>query len=187
MSAWIVAREHIDLMVSLALTGPRGRDVSPDSAWHGVTWWAENPRGKGWEELAGIRREVRYDNASDVGQMLVCENVQSVRDRYPDVDHGGSAPGPVDEYWREPYEWTRPGYRPTAVEGLSIVACYRYQSCEHDGWDEAEAESFCLALEHTLIRALLGMDDAPWGWDAAEIAKAHQRQSAGEGVVATTD
>jgi hypothetical protein len=179
MSAWIVSREHISLLLKVGLQGPRGRTVSPDTAWHRVSWFADEPED-GWtfEEYGRQRRELRFDNADEIGRMLWTENVRSVAARYPD-DTPATRPGPVsDDIDAEAAEFVYrdPRYTPTAVEALLAISCFEYQSCEHGDWRNSEARRFCEALRHALIRALPGMNEAPWGWDADEIEKARARQ-----------
>jgi hypothetical protein len=64
----------------------------------------------------------------------------------------------------ESYTHTRWATRPTAVEGLSIIACFEYQACEHPGWGTSEAHAFCGALRMKLIHCLPGYPAAPWEW-----------------------
>jgi hypothetical protein len=99
--------------------------------------------------------------------MLWRENLRSIEYRYPDTAENGDYPGPCD-FTRDDIDaytfdlWAR---RPTVIEGLSILACYEYQTCEHTEWPASEAYSFCDALRHDLIRQLPGYNDAPWEWD----------------------
>jgi len=173
VSAFVVPREHVDALVALGLEGPRGRTVSPDHAWHGVSWFDERPDHTWlWAELDRHRRELTYETANDVGQMLWAENARSVRHRYEDADASGMVPEEAD--WG--YQYRRPPVRLTAVEGLKLIASLRYQSCEHDGWEDSEAARFLDALEHVLIWRLDGMDEAPWVWGPEEV---RQRQRAG--------
>jgi hypothetical protein len=174
MSAYIVDKTHVDILVKLGLEGPRGLPVSPGNAWSRLHWYELDPSDDDFDWKTGSR-QLELMSADAVGQMLVCENVLSIRARYPDVDEGGTAPGPCDEYWREPYTYADPRYRPTAVEGLQALACFEYQSCEHDEWRTSEARRFCEALRHSLIQRLPGMNDAPWSWNAEEIRAARRR------------
>lgn len=195
MSAFVVDKEHVDLMVQLALHGPSGRAVSPDTAWHRPSWYAGDPEEAyaeagggedGWKAINAIRREIGLHDEPDafpfqrghvlgpsaLGQMLVMECVASVGHRYPG-DEIAELPGPRRCYWTEPYVFERQPYTPTAVEALSAIACYRYQSCEHPGWKDSEAFAFCDVLEQACIGALPGYRDAPWCWDSGKIAERH--------------
>jgi hypothetical protein len=166
MSAFIPAKEHIDVLVALAQEGPRGRDVRPDHAWYGPRW-THNEQTVSLPDFA---------SPDAVGQMLVDEVVRSVSYRYPDSTDS-DLPGPADNYYTQPYTFTRQPYRLTAVEGLAAVTCYEYQACEHPEWERSEAFDFCDSLRWGLIHCLDGMDDAPWEWDAQTI-RGHQLAAA---------
>ncbi len=57
--------------------------------------------------------------------------------------------------------------QPTAVEGLSAIKCYEYQTCEHPEWEQSAAHAFCDALRDLLIGCLPGYEAAPWTWTEA--------------------
>ena len=166
MSAFIPAKEHIDVLVALARDGPRGRTISPSTSWYGPRW-THNGQTVSLPDFA---------SPDAVGQMLVDEVVRSVAHRYPD-DTDSTLPGPADRYFTEPYILTWQPYRLTATEGLAALRCYEYQACETPDWEQSEAYAFCDSLRHCLINALPGMDDAPWEWDAQTI-RGHQLASA---------
>lgn len=166
MSAWVVSREHIDVMVALAIEGPSAR-TSARRNWFGPSWAQQDPFE---HSLPDWRRVSVPEHAhpgsvspNELGDLLVLECVRSVSYRYPD---DGPLPGPVDPYWIEGYSYRRPAYIPTAVEGLKTIDCYVYQSCEHAGWARSEASRFCQALARALVSELDGYDAAPWGWSA---------------------
>jgi hypothetical protein len=166
MSAFMVDKEHIDVLVAVGLRGPSGREVSPDTAWYRLTWYSAGVDG------AEERHELDYTTADSVGEMLVSTNFESICSRYPDVmEDPTGTPGPLKRYWEAPYRWTDPRYRPTAVEALKAIGCFEYQSCEHAGWVDSEAKAFCESLRHSLINALPGMREAPWDWSAEKLAE----------------
>lgn len=159
MSAFIVDREHIDALVTLAIKGPSGGAVSPDTAWHGVRWYRDVTN----MSLADIVR-ADYSNADTLGQMLWTENVRSIHARYPDTLEGGTYPGPVDFSPEQvmSYVWPMRGQRLTAVGGLKALDGYEYQTCEHAEWPESEAYRFCDSLRRALIGHLPGYREAEW-------------------------
>src|SRR4051812_45036842 len=111
MSAWVVSKKHIDLMVAAITTGTRD----------------------------GVLKRNRR-SPDKLGQALVSECVRSVSYRYPDDDvQKGELPGPCDAYYLKPYRFEDPIYRPTAVELMKAVSCYAYQSNEHPGWGKSAA------------------------------------------------
>lgn len=156
MSAWIVSREHIDVMIATGLQYGR-------SGWQGNLSWRV---AEGENEY----RELTRESADEVGRMLWRENVRSIEYRYPDTVDNRDYPGPISFEREQADEYT---YTPPRIAGLSageafkLVACYDYQSCETDDWLETEAYRFCRALEAAIAASLY---EGPWGWDASDIA-----------------
>ncbi len=143
MSAFVVNKGHIDAMVRLATVGQ-------------VTWLSKGADGSCvWRKAS--------DDQDALGQMLLDECVKSVAYRYEGSD---DLPGPIDAYWKQPYSYSPLGGRmPTPVEGLKLVRCYEYQSCEHPGWKESDADNFCQSLTAHLMSTLPGYEEAPWEWE----------------------
>ena len=156
MSAWVVSKAHIDVLVGAAMQlGDRG------------TFRYEHD-GTGYKVCA--------DNADRVGRMLIAECVTSVSYRYPGDDVGkGELPGPIDAYYNRRYRF-EPVKALSAAEIVKAAACYDYQSCEHPGWEASRAH----ALVHALVAAAGGREQfngpteytstpdyeaAPWGFD----------------------
>lgn len=99
---------------------------------------------------------------NELGRLLVATNYESVCARY-----------------RE--DVAAPGYRfnPTmgpvsAVMVLKAIACYEYQSCEHDGWETSRAKEYCDALRMVAIGSLPGYDDAPWEVKPEDVNRARK-------------
>lgn len=135
MSAFLVHAGHIDYLVSAAL------------ACHtGAVQFGYEP--------------VTVANADACGRMLWRENVASVSYRYP-RDTPDALPGPIP--YTDPGAYTfRPYRQVTIVQALKAVGCYEYQSCEHPGWEESDARTFCVQLQSALIARLPGYAAAPW-------------------------
>jgi len=144
MSAFIVSKRHIDALVFAGLHVIRYKPLR-------------------WRAPGSEFRALTRETADRVGQMLVGENVKSVRYRYGE----GPLPGPMDGYWRRPYRYEQP-FLPYQDSGtlvvvcLRLLSCYAYQACEHPEWERSEAKSFCDALLHELILSLPGYAEAPW-------------------------
>lgn len=163
MSAWVVSKTHIDLMVKAADAYSRR---------YGYTefgWWRTDEKGEfaGWYRLGSSRDGgdiVEYVTWTEAGQMLVDECVKSVRYRYPS-DEPSDLPGPTERYYLEPYVFEDPGYVLTPAEVFKAIDCYDYQSCEHPGWRQSSAYQFCESLRHAVCRGVEGYEDAPWGFD----------------------
>lgn len=181
MSAYVVSKTHIDLMVKLALEGPR--DAPHD--WR-LIWWATNPTTFGTTEpgqalpsaavlsrAATIRREASPETADATGEMLMNANVESVGHRYDEQPFENDLPGHAD--YLMPYRYADPGYRPTLAESVGIIAGYEYQSCEHPGWDGSEAYRFCVDLKDRLLRLIPG--EHGWTWDEEDLAQAKAKLS----------
>ena len=94
----------------------------------------------------------------ELGRALWRENMLSLRARY--AKRMGEQ---VNEALLASYSYSPPGRLTTAVEFLKIIACYEYQSCEHDGWETSDARALCRCLAEHAITQLPGYDDAPWG------------------------
>jgi (2Fe-2S) ferredoxin len=149
MSARIVNREHIDLMVRLVTEGPAGVPVSPDGAWY--------------TSVSGL-------DADSIGQMLIDTWVASVSYRYSESTD--SLPGPVARYYLEPYAYAVPSHRLDVPEALKALDGYEYQSGEHPDWPMSPAKALCDEMRGRLIARVPGYDAAPWTWDAADLAGA---------------
>lgn len=145
MSAYVVDKAHINAMVQFGLLHiPQ---------YHGPLSWRYN----------GMARYLTRETSNTVGQMLLDENIQSVRYRYQDSAIT-DLPGRTDAEYLLPFE-AYPIYNlPTSVEALKLIACYEYQSCEHPEWPTSEAFAFCEALRDQAINTLEGYDEAPWEW-----------------------
>ena len=136
MSAYIVDPRTIDYLVQW---GARHRSVVRDG------------------------ERVRLDDIpqNELGQILMTENVRSVRTRYPQ-DSADTLPGPVNQkrVWRYhfqpvPHQMLKPAWVIKACD------CLDYQSCETDDWRETLAYQIVQAIRESAISALT--DDAPWG------------------------
>lgn len=161
MSAWIVAKEHIDAMLRLY-----------------------------WQHVMEHDRNQR-DELRRIGQLWVDENVYQVGYRYPGDELRKRPTDADDSYWLRPFEPNLEGPMPTAIDGFSIVGCYRYQCWEDtEHFESSEANRLAAQLREALLQAmperlrrmvwsprlqehLLAVYDspeyaaAPWGWNAS--------------------
>lgn len=141
MSAWVVDKAHINLMVNAGLS-----TVDP------LTWYHE-----------GEHHKLEDSSIDEVGQMLLDECIKSVGYRYQDSEVT-DLPGRVDASYVIPFKH-KLAYDTPPVVVFKQIHCYEYQSCEHPEWETSEAHAFCRALESRLIRRLPGYEAAPWGWE----------------------
>ena len=159
VSAYIVNRQTIDALVSLAFDGPADvRPVSPDAVWYARSYLETDRDG--------------------TGQLLIDENVRSVRYRYP--DSGEDLPGPLFHYWAaDPYTYTRPARRPNVVEGLKLCDGFSYQACECPDYRDTRAGELVERIRSALIHCLPGYDAAPWAdWPPEPSIEALERDAA---------
>lgn len=133
MSAYIVNREHISYLVLAAEA-------------YGLNWSHGNKDHR-------IRRG-DYDEMVRAGQMLWDENTRSVNARYRSNDE----PLTFSERDLPLKAMTFPG-----VQVIKAAQCLRYQSCEHEGWEQSEACAFISALINSASYHIAGYDDAAWG------------------------
>jgi hypothetical protein len=146
MSAWIVDRVHIDLLVEAATRPNLGICYQENGQWR-----------------AGPTREER----DAIGQMLLMENVASVAYRYDEEPGAGELPGPCERYYLDPYTYTARHCLLSNGEILNLIACYEYQACEHPGWEESGAHSLCKSL---FRHYAMTFSEGPWGWDESCLA-----------------
>ena len=144
MSAFMVNKEHIDCLVSAALSADH---------WNRFSYYHD-----------GERHIVEYAEADATGQMLWNENILSINHRYPDtVANLAACPGKIAD--AENGFVYRYGQLPAPVNPvvvLSAIACYEYQTCEHPTWEQSAAFAFCQALRRQMIHQLPGYKEAPW-------------------------
>lgn len=108
-----------------------------------------------------IQAELSTKTPDEIGRMLWRECLASVAYRYPD-DGDGERPGPADfcDSDVDTYTWDE---TPALTAGalMKTLGCYRYQSCEHPGWDDSKS---CLLTGKLYDGSIEYDDEAPWGW-----------------------
>jgi len=151
MSAWVVSKTHIDLLITAGLDLP-----SRNCQGHKLSWYMGEHTG-----------ELDHVNADLIGGKLWAENYASVNERYPEAEAEGSLPGPIDFEGSDTltYTFTRIRGVIDPVVVIKAIKCYRYQSCEHDGWEKSEAKVIVDSLMEECISLLPGYDTAPWEFD----------------------
>jgi hypothetical protein len=154
MSAWMVDFEHVNVLVWAGLK-PR-QDYGYE-----MTWYWGNPTQAG---------KLDHTTATEVGEMLVRANVESLRARYGDEDL---------DHLVDAYEYRRPRFTDWShAEVLKAINCYEYQACEVPGWRDTQAAIFCDALRGAIIRALPGYETAPWRIDRSTQSWASKQANA---------
>ena len=137
MSAFVVSDTHIDALVSVGLAFARPSEP--------MVWHHAGPDG--------LERafELRPDNPTEVGAMLLTANQSSVNLLYG--ERGGTKPA---------YSFRRLSGIPDPVVILKAIACFEYQCCEHPGWAASQARQFCQELQDRCMGRLPGYEQAPW-------------------------
>lgn len=168
MSAFVVDKQHIDLLVRAALNACPTRYAGDGCR---LSWWRVDEQGEyaGWRELNCHAETMEDDNykayftPSQLGQILVSENVRSVHHRYPDDDPDlGELPGPIDAYYMAPYIYSDPGRTLTPGEVFRAIDCLDYQSCEHEDWRNSEAFAFLTSLRKAYCDQVADAEKAAW-------------------------
>lgn len=132
MSAFLCGKDHIDLLVS-----------------HCADNWFHD----------GKVITLRDTPRTEVGRILIAENIASLRHRYADDWWA------TDDKWYDDYIHT-PVTEPVSPEQI-IKACHclSYQSCEHDGWARSEAHRIVTATREHYVREILNnVPDLQWEW-----------------------
>jgi hypothetical protein len=181
MSAYVVDRDTIDLLVAAALTLPElgGRHGEPE-----FTWWVQSEQRRHRINRPGLHPDddpsARYTPDS-LGRLLWTENVSSVSYRYPG-ERPNQLVGPADTRWLAEYTARtadlvgaiRAG-RIRLADIASTVAGYHYQSCEHPEWHDSVAAAFCRGLEVQLLRIYAHGEEQQtghavgWGFTRAQL------------------
>ena len=135
MSAFVVDQEHIDELISAAIDLEIRARLATDRGY----------------------RQVNHENASAFGRMLWAENVRSVVDRYR---LSGTVETAEYEAAVEAYRFAR---RPVSPgRAAKRLACFEYQACECEDWEESLAYDFGSRMARALITKLPGYAEAPW-------------------------
>lgn len=159
MSGFVVAREHVDVLVRLAISG--AADAEPAARRLDFPARIEDEQGR-WRRVAPVDDLQHADliDPTEVGRLLWAENHRSVAHRYSE---------PYDEEIVDGYTYQDPGFAPTCAEAAKALVCIEYQSCEHPGWDESTAAGIIRTLRAAVLASLPGTDAAPWAWGAGDV------------------
>lgn len=134
-----VGIDHVQYMVQHAHAWSPG---------HGLSWFKTRvDRASGQAPEHVILQYGDYEGWERIGKLLVTENNRSLQARYDDAESMLVDPGRF-EFLNRPLE------NPNPIACLKAIACYRYQACEHTGWDESEAAQFCESLEKRAVGKL---------------------------------
>ena len=173
MSAWVVYPDHVSYLVACAL----------DLALDGFLTF-------------GNGKVLRPHTKDETGQLLMNENVRSLRYRY-DCDTFDELPGPVDKTGIRDYQHIALDLPFDPIVLLKQLDCYAYQSCECPDWSQTDAHAF-FQVVRALAEAKLppsqrhyeqsrwsssprlvaayynsnAYDDAPWGLRSAFLREA---------------
>jgi len=159
MSAFVVSPTHIDVLLSVALHGPR--DASSEGP---LGWSAPYVNDLVDEETGPLTASL----CSAAGAALLAECIASVSYRY---SGSRELPGPIPTPAPEQYEFSDLGSCLSISESCKAIDCFEYQSCEHREWSDSGAHAFCERLRSNLTSVLPGTWDAPWEWSPEVLAE----------------
>ena len=159
MSAFVHGSDHVDLLVSALHLWFRE-----------ITWYVpEGTTDRVSRDWTGRPfRHPRDLTGTELGQLLIWENVRSVKNRYGDS---------VDDNEMGEYAALIANYVHRPVLGVDPLTVYVaassmiYQSCEHEGWKESEACEILDGLQRAAIRHIAGYDAAAsrgWCWTRSQ-------------------
>ena len=144
MSAYLVEDEHVKQLTAYLCRGDR-YSLEQLSQYHGCGFSHDYSKDF-------IQAEVL---ATHFANILMCENYRSLRARYDDAEIPHRVKVTLGEVMR--------ATQIPAVNVLHSIACFEYQACESDDWDQTDAYKICEQIRCAAIRSLPGYDDAPWG------------------------
>jgi hypothetical protein len=103
--------------------------------------------------VIGLPSECRSvdDPSGALFTLLLTENLKSLAARYGDE-------GAIEGH--KHHLFLSVPLPPLTV--IKLAQSYRYQSCEHDGWEGSTAEVWTARLIASLIHKLPGYDETPW-------------------------
>jgi hypothetical protein len=157
----MIEREHLVYLVEASISHALARGDGGRMIWRG---FSGQTMGEGFSEL---RCMASNDEKAAVGNMLWRANEKSILARYPDckgpADYPGNGRDAATGYMLTGADFGRPPAHIEPVQVLKSCNAFRYQACEHDGWESSEACSFIDSLREKAISCLPGYEDASWG------------------------
>ena len=155
MSCYMIDKAHLVYLVQAATA----HALSGGALVSGMSW--RDSAGEWKSVYVGITPAEKVE----LGRMLWDENLKSVTARCPNVKDG--LPGRIDDgdcgYALVESDFGCAYYDWDPVQVLKACACYSYQACEHEDWEQSEAFRFIRSLQRRAINALPGYRDAAWG------------------------
>ena len=135
MSAYLVSKAHIDLLVDLALRGPRDMDKPGE-----------------WEPTE--------TDPDQLGKMLWEQNERSVLNRYPRRESDEATKDAITNY-----KFVPPPYHLNLAEAVKAIHCLQYQSSESEDYEIAPAGQWANEMLQVLSYYVPGYEAAPLHWD----------------------
>lgn len=156
MSAWIVSKLHIDVVVQALTQGEIVVDRTADEV--GQALWQENLNS------IHYRYEDTAETHSDYPGPVSFKGPKTVAA----YRYAPPTPGRLKVAYNHQYYRLAPGEEITLDALLKVVGCYEYQTCEHPEWEASEAFKWVEVLTDNLLRAGATRESeaynrAPWG------------------------
>jgi hypothetical protein len=171
MSAFLVSKAHIDVLVTAATRFDR-YDSIPQLPWDMLIadpvafrrMVEPLPHAVGapqaWRPRSIARRGGFLAYEDELGRALWLANAASIRARY-----GSGAEEATGEALDKIRAYHHALNARDPVTVIKACHCYAYQSCEVSDWDTSWAKAATDALERCAVRHLPGYEEAPWGID----------------------
>lgn len=165
MSAFVVSTDHIDLLVTRMIGAGRSDDhvrvFPPDRVGaQPLSGWDSFPPELLHQSAWGSYLIVDHQCADQVGRLLLEENIASVWARYPGDESIDTLPGPRPMPRPADYTWRAAGWELPPIQVIAAIHGYRYQSCEHRGWEGSLSKALVDALEQQMIQQVPGYSSA---------------------------
>lgn len=182
MSAWVVSKEHIDVLVWALVACGINKAGSEDET--GRILWSENRRSvRHLYQRRPTGRQARerwtYAYTPPASSLSLLGGVAwlGVRsESSPMHMHGDQMRSRTAEACAVACDWAQEHGIALHLYSLDTIAhvakqldCYEYQSSEHPGWYRSEAFTLCNRLRRELLNLVPGFGPAwhaaPWGID----------------------
>ena len=140
MSAYVCDNDHIKFLITAELFGQYDRVLAYEAP----------------ESFGSL--DVR-------AKMLQAENITSVNHRYNESPKYEAVTYTKADYEIHRSWFTNPhvGHAQRIAQVFKSIDCYEYQSCEHEGWEDAPAQKFCNELRSAWGKKMVEYEKGVYG------------------------
>ena len=156
MSAYLVNKDHIDLLCSAAEWVDSFHLYTRNEPRTLEMWDATDPARFDNGRTLRLHAGNNADVLQLIGLELIAANVASLKARYDDAETM------LDDYVTN-YQYSRIDRDLCSIEtALAAISGYEYQACETETWTQSFAYDYCNALRRQLCNKIANMSD---GWN----------------------